>query len=677
MKDKLPLEKSPVPFTLFPGSRVLIHYFFRCIKRCAIIRAMFPKILIPILIIAIPHACLAQTGDDITEQFELKKVSIKGNKVFSDREIINMIGLEKGTVYERYLFDFYLEAGLRTVKLRYFREGYESARVRWAFKDIKETSRKMQVEVEEGERAAISDISIIGVAEGDYSEILQQMEVHPGAPLAEGLVAKGAGHIATYYLNRGFADVAIRYDIDRENATVTYNVVEGKEFRIDNIVISGNINTRGEIIRREVKLKKGDLYNQQLIEESRKGIYGTRLYRQVLIEPYTSSESDDMKTLSILVEEDKPRWFEINPGYSSPDRIRLAGKWGHNNFLSNNNNRLMYEGDLSYGFTDKRFRGQTSLTYTEPWLLGYKYKGEIEGSAKREVYSDFRYWEMAVEARVSKDLSKTIEVGGGYEYKLVNFIFGPLFVKELGGKLDEGIAEEDLTPNESKERLLTILADAGYFDIFTGKIYIKYSSTDDEWNPLSGYYVYLSQELMGGIFPGDVDAYRIIGDVRKFIPIAEKASMGFRLRSGYVHEFGETKEVPYSERFFTGGAFSVRGFGEQQLGPKDVTGEPAGARILGLGNVEFRFQLPFVDGAVIPGLKLDLSPVWGGLFFDAGNVWNSYKEYRKENLRLGAGIGIRYVTPVGPVRLDYGREIALDNALDTNGMFYIAFGHAF
>jgi len=593
---------------------------------------MFSKMLIPILVIAIAYPCFAQTGDDITEQFELKKISIKGNKVFSDREIINMIGLEKGRVYERYLFDFYLEGGLKIVKLRYFHEGYENARVRWAFKDIKETSRKMQIEVEEGERSTISDISILGVEEGDYAEIIQQMEVRPGAPLAEGLVAKGAGIIASYYLNRGFADVSVRYEIDRESAAVIYSVVEGKEFRIDSIVISGNVNTRGKIIRREVKLKKGDLYNQQLIEESRKGIYGTKLYRQVLIEPHTSSDSDDMKTLSILVEEDKPRWFEINPGYSSPDRIRLAGKWGHNNFLFNNNNRLLYEGDLSYGFTDERFRGQTSLTYTEPWLLGYK---------------------------------------------LVNFIFGPLFIKELGGKLDEGVAEDSLTPNESKERLLSILADAGYFDIFTGKLYQKYDSTDNEWNPLSGYYIYLSQELMGGIFPGDVDAYSIVGDARKFIPIAEKASMGFRLRSGYVHEFGETEEVPYSERFFTGGAFSVRGFGEQQLGPKDVTGEPAGARILGLGNVEFRFQLPFVDGAVIPGIKLDLSPLWGGLFFDAGNVWNSYKEYRKESLRLGAGIGIRYVTPVGPVRLDYGRELALDNALDTNGVFYIAFGHAF
>jgi len=428
---------------------------------------------------------------------------------------------------------------------------------------------------------------------------------------------------------------------------------------------------------REVKLKKGDLYNQKLVEESRKGIYGTKLYRQVRIEPQPSSESADSKTLSILVEEDKPRWFEINPGYSSPDRIRLAGKWGHNNFLFNNNNRLFYEGDVSYGFADKRFRGENSLTYVEPWLFGYKYWGEVEGSTKREVYTEFRSWEVGVEARVSKDLSEYIEVGGGNEYKMVNLVYGTRFLKELGGKLDEGVDANDYLPNEAKEYLIDLSINNGYYDIYTGKIYIKYDSTDSEWNPLSGNYLYASQELMGGIFPGDIDAYRFIADARKFIQITEKASMGFHLRSGYVHEFGKTEEVPKGERFFTGGAFSVRGYGEQQLGPKGPAGDPAGARILGLGNTEFRFQLPFVDGVVVPGIKFDLSPLWGGLFFDAGNVWNSLKEYEKEKLRLGAGIGIRYVTPVGPVRLDYGREIAMDGSPGKYGLFYIAFGHAF
>ncbi|MCP4228723.1 MAG: outer membrane protein assembly factor, partial [bacterium] len=200
---------------------------------------------------------------------------------------------------------------------------------------------------------------------------------------------------------------------------------------------------------------------------------------------------------------------------------------------------------------------------------------------------------------------------------------------------------------------------------------------NDDWNPIAGIYGYVSEELMGGVLPGDIDAYRFIGDVRKFVPITANATMAVHLRSGYVQEFGGTEEVPFAERFFTGGAFSVRGYGEQQLGPKRPSGDPLGARILGLGSTEFRFQLPFVDGVMIPGIKLDLSPFWGGLFFDAGNVWNSVKELQKESLRYGAGIGLRYNTPVGPLRLDYAREIAVDDSRGKYGVFYIAFGNAF
>ncbi|MCP4231026.1 MAG: hypothetical protein GY771_12885, partial [bacterium] len=437
---------------------------------------MIPKYSIVACILTFTASCFAQT-DGIVERFELKKISVKGNKLFSDKEIGNMLGLEKGTIYERYLFDFYLDDGLDTVERRYSLEGYEDAKVRWAFKDVKENNRKMQVEIEEGERKKIADVVIRGAENGDLSEINDKLTVKPGEPLAEGLVAKGADDIASYYLNRGFADVNVKYEIRREDATVIYDVDEGRRFRIDKVVISGNLRTRGKIIQREVKLKRGDLYNQELVDESRKNIYDTKLYRQVRIEPHPSDEFDDMKTLSVLVEEDKPRWVEINPGYSSPDRVRIAGKWGHNNFLFNNNNRLTFEGDISYGFLDKRFRGESSLTYVEPWLFGYRYRGELELSTERSIYSDFHYWQVTLEPKVSKELGKFLELGGGFEYSIVDFTYGPEFLKEFGGKLAEGTAAEEIA-DDSKEKIAALLNISDY-DIFIGKLYQKYDSTND------------------------------------------------------------------------------------------------------------------------------------------------------------------------------------------------------
>jgi outer membrane protein assembly factor BamA len=206
-----------------------------------------------------------------------------------------------------------------------------------------------------------------------------------------------------------------------------------------------------------------------------------------------------------------------------------------------------------------------------------------------------------------------------------------------------------------------------------------YTTRDDIFNPLSGLYLYGSEETAGGFLYGE-DFWRVIVDGRQYVRVGEAATMAARVRGGYARAYGDTKDVPYEEKFFTGGAYSVRGYGEEEVGPTVfLEGEehPAGGNVLFVGNAELRFQLPFTAGRRIPGIGLNLGNLWAGLFADVGNVWIDWSTVRGGRLYYGAGVGLRYNTPVGPIRFDYGRAIMEKTKEKSSGRFYLAFGHIF
>jgi outer membrane protein insertion porin family len=627
------------------------------------------------------------TAEDV---FELKKISIGGNRLFSDREIKNDLGLEKGEVYERYLFDYLLDKGIQTIKNEYVNEGYLDVKVNWSFRDVKVDSRKLEVRIGEGERTVLSDVLLKGTEKEDYLNVRDHLGVDSGDPMAEGLLRQGVNNLLRYYGDRGYAKASASYELDRETRTAVYTVEEGNVMTVGIIGVAGNVKTRPKIITREIELKTGDVYNGSKLIKSRENIYKTGLYRDVTIREFFPEEetfteigsgfpTGENETLGdfkkraeareekanvvdilTLVQEGKFRWIEVKPGYGSPDRITLSTGWGDNNFLFNNGQSLALRGTVAYGFSEGNYEFGVNTTYTEPWLFSLKYKGVLQIFYERGIYENYNYWETGFEPKVIKELTEHLEVSGGLIAKRSS-----LDITVDINDPNEGDAVKRLH-REAGARNVTSL-------IFTG----TYDSKNDPFNPLKGNYIYFSEETAGGwLLPSDIDFYRIIGDFTRFQQVSPRATIGFHTRAGYVAPFGSTDIIPAYERFFAGGGYSVRGFGERSLGPRDPNDNPIGGRILGYFNLEFRFQLPFVEGVRIPWVGLNLGNFWSGFFLDGGNVWNNLKEIEKEKLRYGAGLGLRYNTPIGPLRFDYAREIDVTTG-GGPGLFYLAFGHAF
>jgi outer membrane protein insertion porin family len=601
--------------------------------------------------------------------FEIKKVDVDGNKYFKDDQIKDLLRIEKGEQYERYFFDYMLERGIAAVEQAYKSEGFEEAEVRWAFRDVKDGERKLSIRVDEGPREEITDILLEGVSREHYLAVRENLGVDVGSPLSAKLLNEAALKIGRYYGDHGYVRASAKLHIDRETGIVTFQVDEGEVYHIGDIIVAGNEKTRPRIITREIeyKIKPDRLWNGSKIDESRAKIYRTGLYRDLKLETVDSPRSSDLVDVLVIVREDKFKYYKVEPGYESPDRASLTLGWGHNNVFGNNQ-RLSLEVSAAYGFvtTESEFGGEA--TYTEPWLFGYRYTGISTLSYKRKLDYDagIRRWEAAVAPRVTREITDDLEVAGGFRFKRskIQVITGDISTAWF---LGEGGSAERFPREQGLQNITSV--------IFSS----TYTTRDDLFNPLSGIYLFGSEETAGGIFPG-ADFWRVIGDARQYVPVGRAATVAAHARGGYARAYGDTKDVPYVEKFFSGGAYSVRGYGQDEVGPQaDLDGEafPAGGNLLFTVNVELRFQLPFTAGRKVPGVGLNLGNLWPGLFLDGGNVWADWRETRKRAPVYGAGFGIRYNTPVGPIRFDYGEPVFEAGAAKGRRHFYLAFGHIF
>ena len=624
---------------------------------------------VALLTVALAPAGAAFAQQDGRGAFVITKVSVDGNKYFKDDRVKDLLAIEKGQTYERYLFDYMLERGIAAVEKAYYAEGFAEANVLWAFRGVESNKRKLQLQVDEGPRAEIKEILLEGVSPEHYLEVRENLGVDVGSPLSASLLNEAALKIGRYYGERGYARANAKLDIDRDTGVVTFTIDEGRVYHVAEILVAGNERTRPKIVTRELnyKIKPNRLWRASKIDEGRANIYRTGLYRDLKVETADSPRSADLVDLLVIVREDKFRWYKLEPGYQSPDRATFAVGWGHNNVFGNNQ-KLATEVSTAYGFTTAESGLGANVTYTEPWLFGYRYTGSATLFYNRELRTNLRRWEAGIEPRVTRDITDNLEVMGGLNLKKSKLVFGSegdaaYVVWPVG---EGGLAERFIGPRGLQNIASIIFA-------------TTYDGRDDIFNPLRGVFLFGSEETAGGFITG-ADFWRVIGDGRQYIRVARAATVAAHVRGGYVRAYAETKDVPYPEKFFSGGAYSIRGYGERDVGPQVIVeGEqyPVGGNLLFTANLEFRFQLPFTAGRRVPGIGLNLGNTWAGVFVDGGNVWTEWAETEKVGLVYGAGFGVRYNTPVGPIRFDYGEPIFEDGAGWRPGRFYLAFGHIF
>jgi outer membrane protein insertion porin family len=287
------------------------------------------------------------------------------------------------------------------------------------------------------------------------------------------------------------------------------------------------------------------------------------------------------------------------------------------------------------------------LSFTEPWVFDYPVSFGFDAykrTHKRESDIGWGYDEeiMGGDLRLGKEITEYIR--GNLVYRWDN------------------IDITNITENASDD----LKREYGKNTISSGSFGLTYDSTDSVFDPTRGDILSGSFECAGGPFGGDKDFLKFSSRLSHFSPLFLGSILELRGRLGLTKAYSDSDRVPIYERFFAGGAYTIRGYEERKVGPIDsVSKDPLGGESLLIGNIEYTYP-------VFSFIKL-------ASFYDVGNVWSQMSKIGSGDFKSGMGVGVRIKTPIGPIMLDYGIPLNKEPGEDKkkSGRFHFNMSHGF
>jgi outer membrane protein insertion porin family len=565
--------------------------------------------------------------NDVTLSININEGEIKGEEVkvrieevtFKGNTAIGSGTLGRQMLTGRVFSEETLSADIDAIEFFYRKSGYLSARVVEKEVTYSEDGRSVWIEltISEGPQTIIKGMDV----EGNYlfgrDEILREVGLKTGTPFDPWALDEGIIRISSLYSQKGYiyARVSHREEFtdDKRGVILRIAIIEGIQVRVGKIIIRGNDFTEDKVIRRELLIRPGDVYNPETIFKSQQRVYRLGFLSGVRLSPIDEDVMEEEKDLLLSVKERKAGALEFGAGYGTEERFRGFAELSHRNLYGTGASARL-RGDIS------QLESSYLLGFRKPWLFDYPVDGRfslVDQVTRRESYSLEKY---AATVGVDKDLTEFIKGSLQYEYEISR-----LFDVEERAK----IAPED----------------EGTLDIGTISPIIIRDSRDNPFNPKTGSVNSLKVDYSAGMSTGsEVEFVRYIVQSSWYRPLSERVVGAFSVRGGWADAYGETKEIPISKRFFLGGRTTVRGFELDSIGPKGPDGSPIGGDAYINLNAEFRFPL--------------YKRIGGLVFTDAGNVWlKSEERVNVMDLRSSAGIGLRYMTPIGPLSLDAGWKL--------------------
>jgi len=416
---------------------------------------------------------------------------------------------------------------------------------------------------------------------------------------------------------------------------VVFSIVENQIAYVNKIKVRGNIKTRDVVIRREMRLKPGERFDGDKLRRSKERLQNLGFFEDV---SYDIEDTDEpsKKDLIVDVKESKTGMFSFGGGYSTVDQLVGFIEIEQKNFDWKNWPYFTGAGQdiklrTSFGSLTQAYE----LSFTEPWLFDYPVSFGFDlykRSHERESDTGYGYDEEVTggDIRLGKELSEYVKGSFTYRYDQIK-------ISDISSTASDDLkAEEGTNIVSSTEYGLT------------------YDSRDNVFNPTKGDLATTSLQVAGGPFGGDKNFWKSFNRYSHYVPLWHGSSLEMRGRLGYGQAYGDSEKIPIYERFFAGGAYSVRGYRERKIGPVDSSsGDPIGGESVVIGNLEYTY--PMLDF-----LRL-------AAFYDIGNVWAKGNDIGTSGYKAGAGVGFRLKTPIGPIMLDYGVPLNKESGEDEKG----------
>lgn len=630
--------------------------------------------------------------------YRVGALDIAGARTLAPQQIQKEFRTHVGAPFVEGNFD----ADVAALVERYRRLGYANVRVETAVNEMTPASGAgattglvaLRVVVHEGERTLVARIDFEGVQAFAADRLRRIIKTRVGDPLYRPQLAADRDALVLEYLNEGYAraavDVEVGFGEDRQHASVTFHVQEGPQLRVDHVLIVGNVRIRAALIRRELALQPGSPLGLDDLVESHRRLSALGLFRRVRLSELDHGV-ENRRDLLVVVEEAPATAVGYGGGLEVGQRLRRVEATGGarerleaaprgfieltRRRLGGKNRSLDLFGRVSlrprdrpdepgrdgegFGFSEYR----VLATYREPRPGGWAADALVTGFLEQAVRSSFNLNRQGVVAELRRRLAAGTGLSARYSYNR-NRLF-----------------DERLTPEDQP------LVDRLFPQVKLSSVSasVARDSRDDPVDSTRGALVEMDVEVAGRALGSEVGFAKTL--LQSFLyrrlagggtaVFAAGARLGLaapfpRVVSGEDPGRGVTvvREIPASARFFAGGDTTVRGFALDRLGDEgtiDKSGFPKGGNALLILNAELRL------------------PAWRGIgpvaFLDAGNVFARVADLDLTRLRAGAGFGLRYRSPIGPLRVDLGIKLGdlrvLGGTRERRYAVHISIGQAF
>ena len=589
---------------------------------------------------------------DEGKRIKIIKIYIDNNFHFSDRRILGLIMTRGASLINPGFFkEEQFNDDIERIKAFYLNNGYLDVKVDYRMDYDEKKNLYIRIIVDEGKQYTVGKIIISGNEKFSQKEILGSLK----ACLVDGVFTNEAlkedvAFIQGFYFGKGYIFVRVNDSTSLDSATgkvtITYEITENEVAYVDRIEVRGNLKTQDKVVRRELRINPGERFDGDKLKRSKERLYNLGYFDEVNYDTAPGTESNQ-RNLIVDVKEAKTGSFSFGGGYSSIDQFVGFVEVEQKNFDWKNWKTFTGAGqDLRLRAEAGTVRQAYELSFTEPWMFDHPVSFGFDAYNRvHDKNTDVGYGyverRLGGDLRVGKDFSEYIRGGATYRLERVE-------ISDV-----DTTASQDLKDEQGKNYISSL------------ELFATRDTTDNVFNPSRGLVLSGSTEVAGGPFGGDKNFTKFFAYASQYVPLFAKGVLQFQLRAGMAQPFGDSEEVPIYERFYAGGADTIRGYEERSVGPIDpATGDPLGGEALLIANIEYTVPLvEFIKGA---------------LFIDSGNVWEKASDFGTGNFKTGVGFGVRIKTPVGPLKLDYGIPVNLQpGKTKREGRFHFSMSHGF
>lgn len=581
----------------------------------------------------------------------IRRINFFGNDSVRSRDLIKVMKTRPRNILSFFnksgrLLPAQMEEDRVAIRTLYQNRGFADAEVTDVQTvPLEGTGVELNITIVEGIQYRVNTVKLEGVNIVPSDEIKARLKMVDGSLFTPKGMGDDLKTLRDFYGTRGYVDMLAVPEIlpaGPGSVDVTYRIDEGVQSYVNLINIQGNTRTKDRVIRRELAVKPGEIFDTTLVNVSRQRLENLNYFTRVEMSP-ADTIVPGRKDLNVIVEEKRTGSFNFGAGFSTIDSLVGFAELQQSNF------DLFNWPSFVGGGQRFRIRGQYGLerkdfvvSLTEPWFLGYRLSVGVEGYYREanflsDVYDQTNYGAV-LQAR--KQLWRSLS--GRVEYRI------------------EGIRIFNVD-DQSAGQVIQDSAGTYTKSAFSGSL--LWDTRDSLFLTRRGEVVELTGFISGGALGGTVEDYGISLEASKYVLLPWDIIFLVKGELAVVDSYGSNDDVPIFDRLYLGGSNNLRGFDYREVGPVDEFNNPIGGS--SLGYITFEVTIPII------------SRVRAAIFSDFGFVNPTAYDFSTSNLNGDIGVGLRLDLPIGPIRIDYGYPILYESFNGPPGKFNFNIGYQF